>query len=363
MRQYANFAPSFWTGETGRQFRGDHTTQLVLAYLITSPSSNMLGLYYLPIPMICYELSMSERDVRKGLQRGFEGGFCDYDEPSETVFVYRAAHFQIGPKLKRADNRVKSIESMIRGFCKSVFYNDFLDLYGEAYSLNLDELRALAPKGLTKPLRSPPVPVPVPVPDPVPDPVPVLLLGATSAENEPTPPPALPAPAEKPKPAKPKKPPAEKAAGYAGDFERWWALYPLKQAKRDASEAFAKALKRICEARECDRDYALDWLCDVTAQFGASPKGKGEFVPNPATWLNGSRFDDDPSAWERDSSRAQHEKKLDPLNNADVVRRRLQQIQERGNLNNAQAHHEAGSGSRSSDLPRLSGGTIPAASN
>lgn len=326
----------------------------------------MLGIYYLPIPVICHELAMREEDVRRGLRRGFEGGFCAYDEHSETVFVYRAAIFQVGPSLKPSDNRVKSVEKIVEGFCKSVFYNDFLDLYGELFSLDVDRLRALTPKGLAKPLRSPPVPVPVPVPASVPEPV---LLGPTPVQSTPQPPalateptpPAADPPA--PAPKKPRKAAPEKPSGYSGDFERWWALYPLKQAKRDASEAFAKALKRICEARECDRDYALDWLCDVTAQFGASPKGKGEFVPNPATWLNGSRFDDDPSAWERDSSRAQHEKKLDPLNNADVVRRRLQQIQERGNLNNAQAHHEAGSGSRSSDLPRLSGGTIPAASN
>ena len=35
--------PSFWTGSTGRQLRGDVTTQLVAVYLMTCSHKNSLG--------------------------------------------------------------------------------------------------------------------------------------------------------------------------------------------------------------------------------------------------------------------------------------------------------------------------------
>lgn len=77
------------------------------------------------------------------------------------------------------------------------------------------------------------------------------------------------------------------SSGYPSDFEVWWKAYPRKEAKGAALKAYQAALKRIDPGK----------LLDVTKLFAASPKASGEFVPHPATWLNQSRFEDDPAAW------------------------------------------------------------------
>lgn len=102
-------------------------------------------------------------------------------------------------------------------------------------------------------------------------------------------------------------PPAEETRAkhaYSASFERWYAGYPRKAAKHAASAAFGRAIARIAAARNATREDALDWLCEVTAMFAASPKGNdGEYVPYPATWLNDGRYDDDPSEWHKTGSR------------------------------------------------------------
>lgn len=55
MRDYAKISPKFWIGETGREMRELGLPARALAfYLMTSPHSNMLGIYYLPIVYMMY---------------------------------------------------------------------------------------------------------------------------------------------------------------------------------------------------------------------------------------------------------------------------------------------------------------------
>ena len=55
-REYSIVKHTFWTGETGRKLREQGTDSLVVAlYLTTCQSASMIGLYYLPIPLLCHE--------------------------------------------------------------------------------------------------------------------------------------------------------------------------------------------------------------------------------------------------------------------------------------------------------------------
>jgi hypothetical protein len=75
---------------------------------------------------------------------------------------------------------------------------------------------------------------------------------------------------------------------YTRQFEEWYLTYPKRCAKAAAAAAYAKAIKAI-EPKT---------LLDITKQFAASDKGNGEYCPNPATWLNQGRWDDDPASWQ-----------------------------------------------------------------
>lgn len=68
------------------------------------------------------------------------------------------------------------------------------------------------------------------------------------------------------------------------EFDEWWARYPKKVGKADAQRAWKKRKPPI------DRCIAtLEW------QVVSKPWREG-FVPNPATWINGGRWEDQPPA-------------------------------------------------------------------
>lgn len=94
-----------------------------------------------------------------------------------------------------------------------------------------------------------------------------------------------------------------RSCGYTQAFESWYGIYPRKTQKEAASAAFGRAMKRILDSdKHPSSASALDWLCSVTRLFADSPKGKGDYVPYPATWLNQGRYDDDPDEWKRGGS-------------------------------------------------------------
>ena len=70
------------------------------------------------------------------------------------------------------------------------------------------------------------------------------------------------------------------------DFERFWEAYPRKVAKADALKAFEKnvpepLLATVLNALEKQK-RSESWI-----------KDGGKFIPYPATWLNGKRWEDE----------------------------------------------------------------------
>lgn len=67
-------------------------------------------------------------------------------------------------------------------------------------------------------------------------------------------------------------------------WELFWSLYPRRVAKKDAEKAWS----RMKEAERFDAIVALvDWRRVWVS------RGEMEFVPYPATWLNGERWTDE----------------------------------------------------------------------
>ena len=77
MRSYSVILPSFWTGETSREIKKIGVeARAVALYLITSPHANMLGVYYLPISYISFDMGIPIEGTSKALQSLCEIGFC-----------------------------------------------------------------------------------------------------------------------------------------------------------------------------------------------------------------------------------------------------------------------------------------------
>ena len=79
------------------------------------------------------------------------------------------------------------------------------------------------------------------------------------------------------------------------DFEIFWQEYPKKISKKKASEKF---LKLKCAL--------LPIILEALKKQKASPawqENGGQFVPHPATWLNGERWTDDVQSFNFTTSR------------------------------------------------------------
>lgn len=146
VREYAQVAPTFWIGDTGKQIRKcGPEAQLLALYLITSPHANMFGLYYLPMALITHETGLSAPKVKACLAKLKAVTFAQYDTDSEFVWVVEMTAYQVG-NMKADDNRMKGLRRAYEALPNNPFIGQFFEKYGERYGF---ERRAS--KGLLKP--------------------------------------------------------------------------------------------------------------------------------------------------------------------------------------------------------------------
>lgn len=72
----------------------------------------------------------------------------------------------------------------------------------------------------------------------------------------------------------------------ATSFDEWWAIYPRKVAKKHAQGAWRKL-------RADERQAAMDALPAHVAHWRERYGDDRTFIPHPATWLNGGRWEDE----------------------------------------------------------------------
>ncbi len=151
MRDYSIVTPAFWIGQTGKQLRGDLEAQLLAVYLMTSPHSSMTGVFHCPVLYMAHETGITLEGASKALQRLCEAGFCEYEEATESVFVFRMARFQIASNLKPGDNRIAGLRKDVEKMSSPYLRSKFLALHSEAFCLDSKEKK-------TSPSEAPPKP-------------------------------------------------------------------------------------------------------------------------------------------------------------------------------------------------------------
>lgn len=73
---------------------------------------------------------------------------------------------------------------------------------------------------------------------------------------------------------------------YIVDFDEFYSLYPRKEAKQKALQAYLKAIKKV------DKDTLLEGLKKYIDYIKTNKKER-EFIKHPATWLNQGCWDDE----------------------------------------------------------------------
>lgn len=154
MREYAKAEPKMWHGQTMKALRKHPEAVIVSLYLMTSPSSNMLGLFAQPVLYMAHETGLGPEGAMKGLKVCCEAGFCSYDEESEFVFVHEMARYQVAPELKATDLRCKGIQKDYDGLPDNPFLGAFFDRYQDAFHLTRRRGIKGASQAPMKPLRS-----------------------------------------------------------------------------------------------------------------------------------------------------------------------------------------------------------------
>lgn len=238
MRDYSKVTATFWTGKTGKALKAHSPEALIVAmYLMTSPHSNMLGLFYQPMLYITHETGLGLEGASKGLKGAIEAGFCGYDEDSEMVWVYEMAFFQIAAELKPSDNRCLGVQKEYLSLPQNRFLPEFFVKYSKPFCMA--EARGL---------KAPPKPR--------------TGTGARAG--------------------------AKTVAGNGElRFSDFWQAYPKKVGKDAALKQF--------ENRKVDDELLAQMLAALAIQK-PSPgwqKDGGQFIPNPATWLSQGRWQDE----------------------------------------------------------------------
>lgn len=154
MRDYGIVSPRFWIGETGKLLRKDKDSQLIALYLMTSPHSNMIGVYQCPITYIAEETGTPFKGASKALRRLLEVGFCERDERLDTIFVKTMVEWQIGSTLDIKDNRVKSMKREVENIISARLKQRFLEVHGLRYHLVSKEWKPSPLEAPPEPLRS-----------------------------------------------------------------------------------------------------------------------------------------------------------------------------------------------------------------
>jgi hypothetical protein len=165
MREYARVSPRFWqSSPTGKAIRKKGAEAVVVAmYLMSSPHSNMLGLYYQPLLYMAHETGLGVEGASKGLQGCIEAGFCCFDEPSEMVWVHEMALYQVGEELKPGDKRCVGIQKDYDALPDCPYLGPFFDRYASVF--HLKRKRSSEPAA-----ADPVIPAKTPTADPQQDP-------------------------------------------------------------------------------------------------------------------------------------------------------------------------------------------------
>ena len=110
MRDYGKVFSTFWTSQTTRSLSEDG--RAVALYLITSPHTNMIGVFRLPDGYICEDLQWPSERVSKGLDNCSENGFATRFEPSKWVVIHKHMLWNTIENPNQAKAALKLLESI-----------------------------------------------------------------------------------------------------------------------------------------------------------------------------------------------------------------------------------------------------------
>jgi hypothetical protein len=208
------------------------TSKLLFCYLITNSHTHLSGIYYLPIYLMAHETGLTEAKVKSALKD--LSILCRYDTAAEIVWVVNMLQYQgSGPKI------VKSVTAQLESLHQTPLVKEFQEHY---HTMQI-------------PYRYP-----------------IDTVSSVGVKDQ----------DQKKEKEQEKKQEPERFC----NFDAFWRDYPKKVGKGAARRAWDKI--------KPDDDLTVKILVAIKDQRNTPQwkKEKGQFIPNPATWLNQERWSD-----------------------------------------------------------------------
>lgn len=137
MRVYSTIKSAFWTMGSGKRLRGNKGAQVLALYLMTCSQGTMCGIFSVALPTIAHETGLT-LDELPGLFSDIRD-MVTYDEREELCWVPNSARIQLG-KVTVKDKRRPGLIRELAQFGSHPFVVAFVDLYGDEYGIDPDEL-------------------------------------------------------------------------------------------------------------------------------------------------------------------------------------------------------------------------------
>jgi hypothetical protein len=133
--EYLKLPKDFWTyGKNSRILKHGLTELVIFYYIQSCPHANKIGVYYLPIDYITFDIEKDKKEVSHALNNLCDMGFCTYDWFSNYIWVYEMASCNYG-KLKPNDNWVAHLNKLYKNLPHLPYLNDFYIKYHNDFHL------------------------------------------------------------------------------------------------------------------------------------------------------------------------------------------------------------------------------------
>lgn len=264
MPLYTKVESRFWQDEKMRTISDD--ARYLMLYFLTSPHRNIMGFYFLPTPYACFDLGWDEKRFQKGLQELLQTGRVKYDACTHVVLVQN--YLKHNPL--ENPNQVKSAIERLEEMPQTPLFQDFLAVMEQCKKTFIQPLV----ERLQQRLRQP-----VTVTGTVTEDINTHALDSAPAQLQ----------NQSDKPAEQSGEQRKRAKTQKQEelFARFWAAYPKKRSKGQAEKAWTKL--------QPDEQLVETMLTAIERAKKSEEwrKENGRYIPYPATWLNGKRWEDE----------------------------------------------------------------------
>ena len=229
---YRTISPTFWTdSKVDEDFTPED--KYFYLYLLTNPHTNICGCYEIGFKQMAKDTGYNEETIRHLVNRlETVHKVIRYDRSTKEVLILNWSKYNW-----TASDKLRAGVEKVAAFIKSEAFKDYI----------LSILNGDPPDTLY-------IPSPYPIETSVSVSVSVSDTDSVSVNKE-----------------------------YSDKFEEFWKEYPKKVGKREANRAFKKVNVPVETLLEAIRQQKLSAMWT---------KENGRFIPNPATWLNQGRWED-----------------------------------------------------------------------